>query len=468
MKLVDWAFEEFGDADLGDARRSRRVVALAASMALKPGGRVTAVVTHSAEREAAFRLLRNPAVDEAELARSSHLATLARLGNDKHFLVAVDQTGLTVTDTGATKGFGRTGSKPHGQLRGLQVMTAMAVREDGSCLGLCAQKWWCRVESKAPNWNDDRRPLSKRESWLWHSVIDQTELALDEGGHTNRAWYQLDRGGDSYHVLRKARDEGLLITVRSAYDRALVSDGQSMRTKVSSSKVLGGFQHFLKPSAARRAGHSACRARKLVVRALPVRLRLTEYRPNFQKTEMDLWVVHVRESSPPRNAERLEWFLQTTYPVKSKYDALRVARAYCLRWRIEEFHKTWKSGACQMETSQLRSPQTFKRWATLHAAVAARIERFKHTARNAPSTPALQVASRWEIDAAILLTTRCRFKPGDELNTAEFVLLVANLGGYTGKSSGGPPGSIVIKRGFDQVLAAGRALEAASKLNICD
>jgi hypothetical protein len=468
MKLVDWASEEFGDADLGDPRRLRRVVGLAASIAAKPGGRVTSVVSDPAAREAAFRLLRNPAVDEAELARSSHLATLARLRKDEHFLVAVDQTGLTVTDTAASKGFGRTGSKPHGQLRGLQVMTGMAVREDGSCLGLCAQKWWCRPEDKAPDWTTDRRPLSQRESWLWHSVIDQTELALDEGAHSNRAWYQLDRGGDSYHILQKARDEGLLITVRSAYDRTLVDDDRSMRAKVSSTKVLGGFLHFLRPGAARRAGHSACRARKLVVRAVPVRLQLTEYRPNFRRTEMDLWVVHVREKSPPRNVPRLEWFLQTTYPVHSRQDALKVARAYCLRWRIEEFHKTWKSGACQMETSQLRSPRTFKRWATLHAAVAARIERFKHTARNAPNTPALQIASRWEVDAAILLTTRCRFKPGDELNAAEFVLLVANLGGYTGKSSGGPPGSIVIKRGFDQVLAAGRALEAASKLNTCD
>src|SRR5690606_7537178 len=153
-----------------------------------------------------------------------------------------------------------------------------------------------------------------------------------------------------------------------AYDRVLVDDSQSMRQKVSTSKVIGRIEHFLRPGSAKRAGHRSERARNLEVRAVPVRLQLTEYRPHFSRTEMELWVVHVREKNPPRGCARLEWFLETTYPVKSKRDALQVARAYCFRWRIEEFHKTWKSGACNVETSQLRSPQTFKKWATLHAA----------------------------------------------------------------------------------------------------
>ncbi len=466
--LQSWAEKEFGGADLGDPRRTRRVVQLAASMAARPDGRVTTVLKTSAEREAAFRLLRNPSVDETEIACSSHIATLGRLLPAENFIVAVDQTSLSVTDEKRAKGFGPAGSNARERVRGLQVMTGLAIRLDGSCLGLCAQKWWRRADKKAPHWNQDTRPISKRESSLWHSVIDQTELALDETGSSSRAWYQIDRGGDSYHLLKKARDENLLVTVWAAYDRALADDCRSMRQKVSATKVLGRIEHFLRPGAARRAGHRPDRARNLAVRAAPMRLRLTEYRPNFSKTEMDLWVVHIRETSPPQGCERLEWFLETTHPVETKSDALKVAQAYCLRWRIEEFHKTWKSGACNIETSQLRSPQTFKRWATLHAAVAARIERFKHISRNAPGTSALEIASRSEIDAAILLTSNCKWKPGAELNAGQFVLLVANLGGYTGKSSGGPPGSIVIKRGFDDVLAASRAIEALSQLNKCD
>jgi hypothetical protein len=467
MGVREWAESEFGDADLGDVRRTQRVVTLTAEIASRPDGRVTAVVKSSAEREAAFRLLRNRTIDPAELARSSHVTTASRLREDEDFIVALDQTGLSVMDRAGTKGFGRASSNEVERRRGLQVMSGLALRMDGSCIGLTGQKWWRRPDKKTPDWNNDKRPVSKRESSLWHSVIDQTELALDEAGRSGRAWYQGDRGSDSQHLLRKAQEEGLLITIRSAYDRALIDDSQTMREKVFKSKALGGIDHYLRPGAARRAAHRPERARKLIVRAAPVRVRLTECRPKYKVTEMDLWVVCVREKDPPRSSERLEWFLQTTYPIHSKEDAFKVVRAYCLRWRVEEFHKTWKSGACKIETSQLRSPQTFKLWATLHATVAARIERLKHY-RNSFDASAREVASRSEIDAAILLTARCRWKPGDELNAAEFVLLVANLGGYTGKSSGGPPGSIVIRRGFDQVLAASRALEAKSQLNKCD
>jgi hypothetical protein len=463
--LQSWAEEEFGDADLGDLRRTKRAVELAAAMARCPGGRVTSVLRTPAAQEAAFRLLRNVAVDEAELARSSHQATLGRLRPGEHFIVAVDQTGLALTDEQGSKGFGRAGSNRRERVRGLQAMSALAVRRDGTCLGLCGQSWWRRSDRKSPHWKKDRRSLSKRESFLWHRVIDQTEQALEESGRNVRAWYQLDRGGDSFHILKKARDEGLCLTVRAAYDRALVDDSRSMREAVGSSKVLGGLNHYLRPGAAKRAGHCPTRARKLSLRAKKIRLRLTESQPH-STTSMELWVVHVREKSPPTGCDRLEWFLLTTRPVDSKRDAVEVARNYCLRWRVEEFHKTWKSGACKLETSQLRSPKTFKCWATLQAAVATRIERFKHVSRTAPDTSALEIASRTEIDAAILLTERCKWKPGDALTAEQFVRLVANLGGYTGKSSGGPPGSIVIRRGFEQVETSVRTLKALAALKM--
>ena len=114
-----------------------------------------------------------------------------------------------------------------------------------------------------------------------------------------------------------------------------------------------------------------------------------------------------------------------------------------------------------IERSQLRSCATFQRWATLLAAVAARIERLKQAARQQPDDPAAEYASRDEIDGAIVLTDRCKWKLGQELTVGQFVTLVANIGGYTGRSSGGPPGSIVIARGLDRVTAAAAGLAAA-------
>jgi len=147
-------------------------------------------------------------------------------------------------------------------------------------------------------------------------------------------------------------------------------------------------------------------------------------------------------------------------PVHDFAAAMTVVHAYTRRWRVEDFHHAWKSGVCDIERSQLRSLSAFRRWATIAAAVASRAERLKTTSRSNPDVPALSELSRFEIDAAILLSETKRFKKGADLTLEQAVRLIADIGGYTGKSSGGPPGVKVIARGLIEVLAGARALKA--------
>ena len=53
--------------------------------------------------------------------------------------------------------------------------------------------------------------------------------------------------------------------------------------------------------------------------------------------------------------------LLTNAPTGTLGEAQAVLRGYAMRWRIEEFHKTWKSGRCHVELTQLRSPSAFIR-----------------------------------------------------------------------------------------------------------
>ncbi|HEY2202040.1 MAG TPA: transposase DNA-binding-containing protein, partial [Solirubrobacteraceae bacterium] len=57
-----WAYETFGELEAGDRRRTRRVVALAAGVAMRPAGTVTDVFDDAADREGAYRFLSNTAV----------------------------------------------------------------------------------------------------------------------------------------------------------------------------------------------------------------------------------------------------------------------------------------------------------------------------------------------------------------------------------------------------------------------
>lgn len=52
--------------------------------------------------------------------------------------------------------------------------------------------------------------------------------------------------------------------------------------------------------------------------------------------------------------------------------------------------------------------------------------------------------------------------PDSMPTVGQMTLWLAELGGYTGKSFGGPPGSITIRRGLDFILPIAAALEPMS------
>ncbi len=144
-------------------------------------------------------------------------------------------------------------------------------------------------------------------------------------------------------------------------------------------------------------------------------------------------------------------------------DADEVVEAYALRWRIEEFHRTWKRGACNVEDSQLRDGLAMIKWAIIMAAAAARIERIKVLSREQPDLPASHVFNPYEVRAIILMKRKYKKRTetiSDAMPTlAQATYWLAELGGYTGKSSGGPPGSTNIRRGLDFVRPAAITLE---------
>ncbi|HET9621127.1 MAG TPA: IS4 family transposase, partial [Kofleriaceae bacterium] len=104
-------------------------------------------------------------------------------------------------------------------------------------------------------------------------------------------------------------------------------------------------------------------------------------------------------------------------------------------------------------------------WATITCAVAARLERIKLLSRTEPDRNALDEFSRDEIDAAIALRKPKGVAPGATPTLGEVTRWIADIGGYTGKSSGGPPGIRVLSRGFDRVEAAASALTNLRELS---
>jgi hypothetical protein len=198
------------------------------------------------------------------------------------------------------------------------------------------------------------------------------------------------------------------------------------------------------------------------VRVARVSLALSVARD--QRAPVEVTAVSVKETGYA-GADRLHWLLLTTVPVVDSTSADDVIDGYARRWRIEDLHRTWKNGWCRVEQTQLRSRDALVRWATIHLAVAARAIRLTHLARTEPNKASSTEFSRDEIDAVLLLKKkRAKYRMGEDPPLGDLVRLIADLGGYTGKSSGGPPGATVIGRGLDKIASLAEGLRLLREL----
>jgi hypothetical protein len=425
---------------------------MAEAAARRPAGRVSEAITGVAEREGAYRLLEHEAVDAGELVRSASMACADRAAPFEFVYVPVDQTSLNLPDLQGTRGLGAIGDGKS-RARGLQVMNAIAVAPDGTPLGLFGQTYWVRPPGPAIHKTRRKRKLEQKETRYWLQTIEAGISAWNSAQSKTRLWFQMDRGGDFRDMLQWARDHDHWVTVRASVDRRTVdSDERYLWAEVEATEPLGTYQLSVP-----KRGQRPAREAVMEVRLKRVTLLLRD-RQRGTSQQAELTAVLAREiSQSAQDGESIEWLLLTNKLVTDMTGARDVIFGYSRRWRVEEFHKTWKS-VCRVEDTQLRDLQAITSWAAILAAVAMRIQRLTQLARTAPNTPADQELNRYEIEALIRLKKPARFKPGDIPPISIAIRWLAEIGGYTGRSSGGPPGAIVLARGLDRIQLAAQLL----------
>jgi len=452
-----WAEGEFGSASLGDRRRVDRLVKMAAQAARHPDGKISSVFESDAERQGAYDFLEGK-VDAASLVDSMAQATFERANDDRFVYVAVDGSSVSVVDRAMDKDLGSLGSRNQNG-RGMKVMGALAISSRGVTLGLTALEWWARSTKRMKR--SGNRPHRARETKYWIDAIEHTAERRNRAGSSATLWFQLDREGDGGVTLRSLASSGHEYTVRSSHDRRLRDEGSRrryIRQILRKTPALGALCFD--------ARESDGRVRSVIaeISFAHVTLRLHDH---WTKVVRYLDVTAVRVKEIGRAPNRVEWTLLTNHAVIDFASACDVVFGYRQRWRIEEFHRAWKSGACRVETTQLRSARGVSIWATLLAAVATRVERLKGLARQQPDEPATIELAEHEVRALILMKRRRKKQTetitDDIPSIATAVTWIAELGGYTGKSSGGPPGSVTIARGLERLTPAAEMFLLVSK-----
>ena len=137
------------------------------------------------------------------------------------------------------------------------------------------------------------------------------------------------------------------------------------------------------------------RTAKLSLRYMPVQFQPSQYHKD--KEPIEVWVIHALETAPPPEVEAIEWFLLTTLEITSAEKAVKCLRWYCLRWRIEDWHRVLKSG-CRIEEYAHRSAERLRRAIAIDLVIAWRIMLMTLLGREAPELPAEVVFTDLEIE----------------------------------------------------------------------
>jgi len=462
-----WAEAQFGQCDLKDQRRTRRLVEVAASALSHPAGSLPEQSADTADLKAAYRLFACEGVSFEAVAGPHWEQTRRRLPGT--YLVLDDTTELDFGIRRRIQGMGRTGN---GGGWGFLLHSALVVSAEGEeIFGLAGQR--IRYRKPAPKKENTAQRLKRdRESVLWGQVIDQVGQA-PEGV---RWVHVMDRGADNFEVYCHCREQHTdwVVRVTQKQRTMIVPDGPSMPLNhyLKTLPLAGTYELQLRARAAQpKRGHKAARkaqparTAKVEVRfgrlEMPFPKHKSPYLRRLTPTPIAMWVVHAVEVDAPKDVERVEWILLTSLPMTSFDEAWQILEYYERRWLIEEYHKALKTG-CRVECRQLKSKEGLEKITAMLSVVAVRLLQLKSAARTNPARPARHVVPlRW---IKMLLAVRKRSKLTVAMSIGEFYRELAKLGGFLGRKSDGEPGWITIWRGWQKLYLLVHGAELAESI----
>ncbi len=177
--------------------------------------------------------------------------------------------------------------------------------------------------------------------------------------------------------------------------------------------------------------------------------------------DVTLNVVEVLELSPIADEPPIRWVLFTTRPILTIENLLSITGGYCLRWPVELFFKTLKSGL-KIEDMKYETLERYYVAFSMLTVVAWRVEYLKGICRTDPEGSAQKyfTPSEW---MAIMAFLRKPVDPSNPPTTKEFMIAIAQLGGYINKKSQGDPGSKTICEAWRVLTLLSKPLPRLSK-----
>jgi hypothetical protein len=432
-----WAETNFATANLGDERRTRRLVSIAAELAHQPEGSLPDHFSWNPLR-AVYRLCNRPEATHDAVTAAHFALTRRRCEEaDSPVLILHDTTELNFTSHHALQGTGPVGN---GQGRGFLQHNSLAITADTrQVLGLTCQQVITRTPAPEAE-SHTARQRRDRESRLW-------EQGIRAVGPTPQGacWVDVaDRGADSFEAMKAALDLGHEFLFRACKDRKIATgvtaqDGprllkawvRSLPSQADGEVTIPGQGG--RPERTARVKMAAGQAWFLVPKLVH------GIHPDWEPIRV--WVERVWEPKPPADVEEpLEWLPLSSLPAANAEALGRHRGWYASRPLIEDFHQVEKSG-CGEEDLRFRTAEALWPMLGLLSIVAVRVLQLRWWGRAGGGAPASSASTREEREALKSMGRRIR-------TASDFVRAVAGLGGFLGRKGDGEPGWQTLWRGY--------------------
>jgi len=395
-----WAQNEFGGASIGDTRLSRRLVAAASIQAANPMRSFCgAAAGDRATVKGYYRMIEQP--DDSAFTMDAILAphrerTIQRMRDQKRTITIQDGTDLNFNSLAQCEGLGVIGkNQTDASSKGLHMHSTFVVTTHGLPLGVLDVECTAREPKTADSDPEDKTTQS------WINATQKSNKLAKILPDTHQI-VTMDREGDFFELFEQPRHSRVNLLVRAKHNRRTDGDFKLLDS-IRKSPVQGQLS-FTVPRQSARPKLSKQKAKPkrerreatVELRYQPIKMHAPGTKAHRDKEPIPLWMVHIREVSPPANEKGVEWFLLATWPITSKEEAQECVRWYGLRWRIEDWHRVLKSG-CKIEDLGYKTAERLKRGIAINIVIAWRIMLMTLMGRECPGLPAEVLFSDLEI-----------------------------------------------------------------------
>ncbi len=463
--LSPFGQEHFGCAELGDKRRTKSLVDMANRMVKHPRGSLPEKLQDPNALRRLYDLMNTESVTHASVLQP-------HINRTAHLLLEHQGVALCLHDieeldfTGHTSIHDQVGQIGNGHGRGYECHNSLVVLPKGpQVLGLLSQQLHVRIKVPEGETAAQKRDRASRETLLWPRGAEAARQALlkacAEKGRSEIPEELLlvdvgDRGSDTFEFLDSEDLNNRAYVIRSSHNREafLGHEGPGKTVKI--------HDHLRTlPQQGQREitvrDHDGGTQRKATVSICWEEVRILppdQQCGHSRQQALPVWVLRVSEPNPPEGVTAIEWFLLTRVPVNTVAEAWERVDWYCMRWTVEEYHKAQKTG-CGIELPQFETVQALQPMIALLSVVAVSLLNLRELSRD-PQTqdmPATEVATQEEVE----VLSGWRFGRRLPLTVREYFLALARLGGHQNRKKDGPPGWIVLWRGWQalQLMVTG-------------